>query len=186
MLRCFVAVDLATSEVVKRVSVLGNELSKLDAKMTFTKPTLIHVTLKFLGEIPELLVKRVAESLEEISFSPFSVELKGVGAFPNERRPRVIFVRVGQGASDLVSLAGEVERVITRLGFAKERRPFIPHATVARVKRLGPRFSLREFIEKYSSTVFGVVQVESFKLKQSVLTPQGPIYSDLRVYKLVP
>ncbi|HID08675.1 TPA: hypothetical protein EYP13_00430, partial [Candidatus Micrarchaeota archaeon] len=81
LLRCFVAVDLATSEVVERVSVLENELSKLDAKMTFTKPALIHVTLKFLGEIPELLAKRVAESLEEISFSPFSVELKGVGAF---------------------------------------------------------------------------------------------------------
>ena len=185
MVRCFIAVDLATSEIIRAVSALESELSRLNAKMTFTKPSNFHITLKFLGEIPEPLVERVSSSLEQISFPSFSVELRGLSAFPSEKRPRVIFVEVGRGSAELVKLAREVERVTEKLGFARESRPFIPHATVARVKRLGPRFSVRELFEKYSDIVLGVVHVDSFKLKRSVLTPQGPIYSDLKVYKLV-
>lgn len=185
MVRCFIAVDLATSETIRNVAALESELGELDARMTFTKPANLHITLKFLGEIPDTLAERVAKALEQITFAPFSVGLRGLGAFPNERRPRVIFLRVGQGSSELVELARRVEQVTEKLGFPRESRPFVPHATVARVKRLGPRFSLRELVEKYSSTNIGTVRVEHFKLKRSVLTPQGPIYSDLRVYKLV-
>lgn len=170
---------------MRKVSALESELTKLDAKMTLTKPENFHITLKFLGEIPVPLLERVARSLEAISLPPFSVELRGLGAFPNERRPRVIFVKVAGGSSELTNLAEKVEEVTARLGFPRERRPFVPHATVARVKRLGPRFSFCELAEKYAANLLGTVNVESFKLKKSVLTPSGPIYSDLKVYKLV-
>jgi 2'-5' RNA ligase len=143
----------------------------------------MHITLKFLGDIGEDRIPAIAAAIDAAAKRPsFSFKVKGIGAFPSEKDPHVIWAGT-EGAEGLGVMASELEESMAALGFPKEQRAFSAHITLARSRDRGARLAfsgLAEFKEKE----FGSVPVKELRLKKSVLTPKGPIYSDLHVARL--
>jgi 2'-5' RNA ligase len=174
MVRTFVAVDLP-DEIRRSLGEAAQQLRGSTARLAFVDPALIHITLKFLGEVPEARVPAIVEALDTIPGAPFECT---VGPIRGNSRssPRVIWSAI-EDPAPLAALAGEVEAALAPLGFAPETRPFRAHATVARVKSFHP--SLLDRLKALPETEFGPVLVDRIRLKRSVLTPQGPLYDDL-------
>ena len=138
----------------------------------------MHFTLMFLGEITEEMAGKIRAQLDTIEFSSFDVGFVGVGAFPKPKFPRVIWVGLDQGGDKLVELAKIVEEKLAPLGFRSDK-PFRPHATIFRIKN--KTGDITDQLSKYTGIKFGTQKVSALKFKQSVLTPSGPIYSDIGV-----
>lgn len=183
-MRCFIAVDIDQPELRARLREIQVGLDSLGCGLKLVEPENIHVTLRFLGEIPSSLASEVAKTLDKVRANPFTLTLRGLGAFPSPSRPRVVWVGVGEGSAELSSLHRQVESLIKPLGFQPEREPFTPHITLARVKVPRNLSSLARFIAERSDVEVGSMRVEEVKLKRSTLTPSGPIYSDVYVKKL--
>jgi len=150
-------------------------------RASWVSPKNIHLTLKFLGDIPPdsaaALNERMAEAGRGIS--PLSLFASGVGAFPGPRRPRVLWVGLGGDLDRLERLHRGLEAEMGRAGFPPEGRPFRAHLTVARVKAVEDPAALEEALRRLSgfrSPPFSAVEMVLFR---SELTPSGPIYTRL-------
>lgn len=176
MMRLFVAVDVDES-IRESVKPVLDELSALSG-VKAVEPENLHITLLFLGEVEESRVGEIEESLSKIEFEPFNLAFQSMGAFPNPKSPKVVWIEVKEDGK-LKILANEVYKSLKRLGFQRDKE-FSAHLTVARVKRRNPK--VVDLIRQYSSDNFGEMVLKNFKLKQSILTPKGPIYKDLRVF----
>jgi len=177
--RCFVAIDL--DEPSLKIALLRAQEAILatGADVKEVEEENIHITLKFLGEIPEERTARVAELVKSISFKPFTLNFKGVGVFPSPSRPSVVWAGVSGEASEILAVFTELEQELVALGFERERRPFQPHVTLCRVRSSRNRAQLAEAIEAMGEEEFGLLKVEHIRLKKSVLTRSGPIYSNV-------
>ena len=173
-MRVFVAIEISKEEILKKIQTFQKNVG-IDAKPT--KIDQIHFTLEFLGEIDQVKYDQVKEVMEKISFSSFDISLKGVGVFPNLKNPRVIWIGIDKnGAEKLIFIANKVGIKLTVLGFEKERK-FKPHLTVFRVKKKINDIST--IMKEYETVEFGVQTISKIKVKRSVLSPNGPEYSDL-------
>ncbi len=182
MVRLFVAIDLS-DEVKRSIVKFRDAVSGSGADVKPVEYENLHITLRFLGEVPQQLVNEVKASLSRLSFSRFKIHVKGVGAFPSATRPRVIWVGVEEGSEELNRLHEVVEGLVGKYGVDEEER-FTPHITVARVRgRLG---RLSDVLREWEGFDFGWQEVANVKLKKSTLTPKGPIYEDLLVVNLNP
>jgi 2'-5' RNA ligase len=182
-MRLFIAVDIS-DELRERL----HELCGLLGKFKGVKPVEIeniHITLMFLGEVPDRRVEIVKEKLRDVKAEPFKLHLKGIGFFPSASHARVIWVGVGEGKDEISKLAELVGNSMRRLGFKRDKA-FVAHATIARVKKITAedKRKLLQALEPYMDTDFGWMDVREFKLKKSTLTSSGPIYEDLEIYKL--
>jgi len=130
----------------------------------------LHITMKFFGETDKLV--SIKEKLSELEgeIAPFSVSLKGIGAFPSAQRAMVLWVGIEEGQNNLKELFSSIENKIVNLGFEKEDRAFSPHITFGRIKK--GKYSLPENLD-FSFDSFPVNELTLFK---STLTPKGPIY----------
>lgn len=145
----------------------------------------VHFTLRFLGDVPdEEGGGRIAAALASVRFEAFDVVVVGVGAFPSERRPRVVWVGADpEGGGRLAGLAAAVGGALDRLGPAAEGRgrgkPFKPHAAISRMGGAGSAAAAAAAIRSLRSERFGTQRIGSFKLKKSVLSPGGAVHTDL-------
>ena len=139
----------------------------------------IHLTLKFLGEIPPHKVDEVAELVKEISFEPFEFKVEEVGVFPNHRRPATIWAGISEGVSEVTRVFEELDIKLGKHGFERERRKFHPHLTIARVRSGKNRDQLVEELMRLETKEFGEITADRVVFKKSVLTPSGPIYTTL-------
>lgn len=180
-MRVFVAVDARTEELQR----LLGELSRIPG-LRAVAPGGLHITLKFLGEIPEQRVEDVHSAMERAfaGSSSFSFTIRGVGAFPSVRAARVVWAGVKQGREELVELHRRLEGELTKLGFPAEKRAFVPHITLARVKLPRAKRAVARFIEVHADDSLGEVGVEAVTLMKSTLTPKGATYTPLRVVEL--
>lgn len=172
-LRCFVAIELP-DELRETIGELTRGLRASCGNVKWVPPKNLHLTLKFLGDTEESLIPEIREKLHEAASShqPFSIAFRGAGAFPDLRRPRVVWA----GAEDshaLVSLQRDVEKALSSLGFAPEGRPYSPHLTLGRVKSPGHTALLKREIEALKDTGFGLVEVAGISLMKSELKPSG-------------
>jgi RNA 2',3'-cyclic 3'-phosphodiesterase len=178
-LRTFIAVELdkENREALERIE---DDLKRLDADVKWVDPQNIHLTLKFLGEIPPKKVRQVQETLPELlkAFSLFEITIATLGAFPKPERPRIIWVGVTQNAHELTRLAHQVEEGLCALSFPKEEKAFSPHATIGRVRSPKNQAQLAEGIKNYSFAPL-TQKISKVILFKSTLTPQGPIYQPL-------
>ncbi len=175
-MRTFVAVEIQNQDVLEAIVKIQSDF-KIKAKPVTMQN--MHFTLLFLGELTSESVEKVKNSLAIILFNPFQVKFTHVGAFPDAKYPRVIWLGVDEeGARKLVELATQVEKKLEPLGY-KPDKPFIPHLTIFRTKYKCGDFS--NILEKFKTVDLGTVLVKEIKLKKSILTPSGPIYSDLQV-----
>jgi len=175
-MRAFVAVEVHNEAVLNSISKLQSDF---EIKAIPVSKQNMHFTLVFLGEISEQTAENVKKALSTVSFKPIKVSFTHVGAFPNPKFPRVIWLGTDEtSAKQLVELAAQVEQKLTPIGF-KADKPFRPHLTIFRIKHKVNDISTK--LEKFKLTELGTDVVSELKFKQSVLTPSGPIYSDLQV-----
>ncbi len=177
MIRTFIAVELP-DRFVQEIEKIGTMLKTPGIKLV--EPELVHITMKFLGDIQEDKVEPIVSSLSQINCRPFEAKVRGIGVFPKPAYIKVIWL----GAEgDFNTLHEEIERALSPFKFEKERN-FTPHATLARVKELRDKAGLLEKIKKLEGVDLGTINVDSISLKKSTLTPNGPIYETLREIKL--
>jgi len=139
----------------------------------------IHLTLKFLGNVPTPRLSEVKSSLQQLIFPLFTAEIKGAGAFPNLNHMNVIWVGVEEGWSQVEQIYEQVEKLLSVLGFRRENRPFSPHITIARVRSGRKRDEIANFLRHLGDESFGTITVDKVRLKQSILSSSGPKYSTL-------
>ena len=182
-IRCFIAFDIEDTVILDKILEVQNLLTSEFRGLKIVKPENIHITLRFLGEIPPVMVDSVIKMMDKIDFEPFNVKISGVGAFPNPRRPSVIWAGIDEGVKELKQIFKQIESGLMELGFKPEPKGFSPHLTIARVRRGFNRRMLTPKLLELSNVEFGEFQAESLRLKKSVLTPKGPIYSTLHEVK---
>jgi 2'-5' RNA ligase len=174
MVRLFVAIDLPC-EITERFRPPQDILRKSRARLSLVNPSIIHLTLKFIGEVPEDRVEPIQQALSAISFPSFDLKVGCVSA-NNPRQPRVVWCGItDEGRTAL--LHDLVEDALAPFGIPRDNRPYRPHATLARVKRFDP--SLLGCLKEVAHEEFGSCRVSSWQLKKSTLTPQGPVYETL-------
>lgn len=180
-MRSFIAIGISTPEVLK----LLDELRNSSADLKIVKPENLHLTLKFLGDIPEGRTEEIQIAVTKAiaPFKAFDVSLRGVGVFPKIKRMRVIWVGFDKNGERFVEINNSIENSLKRIGFQREGR-FHPHLTVARVRSQRGKENLISILRKYEDTSFGESRIESVELMKSILTPRGPIYSVVEQVKL--
>ena len=150
---------------------------------SFTRPEQLHFTLAFLGEQPESALQSLAHAGEAVCALPaFDLAIAGAGAFPDRRRPHVLWLGVSEGGEHLCALAEKLCAALRERGFALEERPFRPHLTIARIKRGGADKMLRSAPEGELARM----RAEEICLVQSVLGSGGATHSVLRGFALEP
>jgi 2'-5' RNA ligase len=185
VIRAFVAVDLEP-QTVQKIAEATVQLRPRMPGIRWLPPTNFHLTLKFLGDIDEAKVAPIAAALERdlYPFSCFTINAKGLGVFPDPKRPRILWV--GLVGGELNALASRVEKALAPFGFAAEKRAFTPHLTVGRWRQFdGSPKELGDEIEKWRGHDFGRSNVDKVILFQSVLKPEGAVYRPLKVVALM-
>lgn len=177
--RAFLSVDIEDQELLAEISETQSRLDTSSAKMKLVEIENIHFTLRFLGDTSISTINDIESSLNQISFEPFNIEVLGVGAFPNNKRPRVIWIGVTQNADSIVKLKKEIDSRLKPFGYQPEGKKFTPHATIARVRYIKDGETLARNLGDLGDLQIGTMTVSRFNMKKSVLTPSGPIYETL-------
>jgi 2'-5' RNA ligase len=183
--RTFIAIPL-TRPVLDYLEELQLMLSRGEggAAGRWVRPEGIHLTLKFLGDVPSDKLSDVYRAVQQACDGrrPFEIEVGGLGCFPNARRPRVIWAGVHEESGQLADLQRAVEAALEPLGFPREGRAFTPHLTLARIKQ---RASARE-IAALGQAVAASQEEERITMQathvhviKSDLRPEGAIYAVL-------
>ena len=183
MIRCFIAIDLP-ADLKEKLAEVQNLLKKTGANVKWVNSENIHLTIKFLGEIPGAKVREVRESLKELTFDKISVSVKNLGVFPNMRRLRVIWAGVDEGVEELKEFSSLVENQLHKIGFEREKRGFKPHLTIDRVRRPENLGKLKEALESVKEFEAGSFVADKFIFMQSELKPSGAVYTPIEVYKM--
>ena len=135
IIRTFICIEIPAS-IKERIDRLQNTLREIEAQVSWTKASNIHLTLKFLGDVETARINRVLKAVERAStgISPFEVEVSGAGCFPSPRSPRVLWVGIPVVPEALKHLYANIERELAREGFPREKRAFSPHLTIGRIR----------------------------------------------------
>jgi RNA 2',3'-cyclic 3'-phosphodiesterase len=169
--RLFIAIDVPEA--------LARTLGDLDPNLRGVRwlpPEDVHLTLGFLGDVPEDAEARLRENLSAIRFSAFFLPLAGMGAFPGKDRPNVIWIGVGPGHPHLFQLHKRVQDAALAAGLAPDLRPWHPHITLARCRDVSREY-VSPFLKSHVDLDAGMFRVESFALYSSELKPQGSIHT---------
>jgi 2'-5' RNA ligase len=167
------------------LKILQQSLRATEADVKWVAIPSIHLTLKFLGEIEPAIVPQIAQSLQDVSksASPINLMINGLGCFPNQRNPRVVWCAVNGDRDRLSHLQMGVENVCGEYGFQAEDRPFSPHLTLGRVKSRRNLQPLVDYI-KIGTKQECEFTADHFILYQSTLKPQGAVYTILETIPL--
>ncbi len=185
MIRSFLAIEIPRT-ILKEIEEVQGDLRSSHADVRWVTPGNIHLTLKFFGNIEESKVDTIVGSIEDtVRATPvFHMTAGSIGAFPNQRSPRVIWIGFSSGADTLIAFQKKLDIELAKVGFEPEGRPFQAHLTLGRVKSSRGRDDLVGRMEAYQEKIFGDVAVERVVLFKSDLRPSGAIYTALREVRL--
>lgn len=182
-MRLFVALEIPAA-VRDNLAAQVKQLRDLSAQVADKRPRWVrsenlHVTLKFIGEVAPAKIDGIRGVLSNIrSSAPVDLQFRGLGFFPDEKHPRVLWAGLNPSAN-LSTLAGDIDRAIGTQGIARKTRAFIPHLTLARFEPPGLHEKLRCAIQKNSECEFGSFQAREFHLIESKLKSTGAEYTSL-------
>jgi RNA 2',3'-cyclic 3'-phosphodiesterase len=183
LIRCFVAIEIP-DELKSKIDDYIFSLKQFAPKIKWIKANNLHITLKFLREVPQNLLQKVQSELSAVSniVNPFTMSIRGAGFFPNQNKPRV--VRLGlqnDKKNSIFKLHEWIDKKLDPLGFEREKRRFSPHLTLGRIKFPDNYHDLSEYINQneFRSSSFNVSQIVLIK---SVLRPTGAEYSQIKTY----
>ena len=182
-IRSFLAIEL-DEELVPKILDVQKEFKKTNANIKYVPSQNMHFTLKFFGNIDLDMVEDISSAVEKVikNYSSFELNIKKCGCFPNKNVIKVLWLGLEEG-SPIKGLQKDLDKEFKKLGFKKEKN-FISHLTIGRVKGPKNKKEIRETIEKLEDIEIGQMKVSKICLKKSTLTPQGPIYEDIKVFEL--
>jgi RNA 2',3'-cyclic 3'-phosphodiesterase len=184
--RLFVALEISPA-VRDQFAALLNELRALESKSSAKKPRWVraenlHITLKFIGHIEPARLDPIRAHLATVrSEAPLHLRFRGLGLFPNPRRPRILWAGIA-ASENLASLAGDVDASLAKLGIPAEERAFTPHLTLARCGPSGISEALGAALERDSARDFDELRTNRFQLIESKLKPSGAEYTTLQSF----
>jgi 2'-5' RNA ligase len=160
-------------------------LRALSSQPRWVRTDNLHITLKFIGEVQPEKLGDIRVGLSAVhSDRPVTLDFRGVGFFPNEKRPRIFWAGV-EASANLAPLAGDIDRTLEKVGVPPEKRPFSPHLTLGRFEPPGVPEKLRAAIRENATREFGSVAAEEFHLIESKLKPGGAEYTTLETFPFV-
>jgi RNA 2',3'-cyclic 3'-phosphodiesterase len=182
-MRAFLAVDV-DEKLVNKISEVQRKLEDANAQLKFVEPENLHFTFKFFGDIS---LERSGEIIEAVqkkieNYNPFRINIRGMGVFPHMGYIRVIWLGVEQVEAFSMMLK-DFDQEFIKMGFKKEKS-YDPHLTIVRVKGAQNKEALTALINELEKVEIGEMMVEKLVLKESELTPVGPIYTNLKEFKL--
>jgi RNA 2',3'-cyclic 3'-phosphodiesterase len=180
-MRVFIAIDVPT-EIRQRLAAIQDRLRPASSAARWVSTDSIHITLKFVGEIPEGRREDIDSALTGLSWLPMSIAVRGIGFFPGVRSPRILWA--GVECPTMEGLANEVDTRLVQAGFDSEKRAFRAHLTLARTKERRLESVLVKTAEPLGETEFGTFVADRCYLYQSTLRPGGSVYTRLKEYKL--
>jgi RNA 2',3'-cyclic 3'-phosphodiesterase len=180
MIRSFIAIDLPDA-TRQGLAAVQEQLRQSRAGVRWVKPSSIHLTLKFLGNIHPAQVEDIARAVaqEVRDQPPITLGAAGLGAFPSRRKPRVLWIGMEGEVQRLTRIQSRVENALQLLGFAREKRAFRPHLTIGRVKDRRRLQSLIDAMAELKIPEFDSFDVTEIILYKSDLRPTGAIYTKL-------
>lgn len=184
-IRCFVAIEIPKT-IQNHLISIQDELRKKIKQASWVKPGNVHLTLKFLGEVNPSHIETIGQTIQQVAVnhSAFSMLIGGMGAFPNLTHPRVIWVGVKVGVTEISALARDINVELSRCGYPFDEKKFNPHLTLARLKS---RVNLRPFVDvfrQYDEIDGAKMTVNEIVLVQSQLYPTGAIHTLLKICAL--
>ena len=182
-IRSFLAIEL-DEDLVPKILDVQKEFKKTNANIKYVNSRNMHFTLKFFGNIDLDMAEDIGSAVEKVikNYSSFDLNIRNCGCFPNKKVIKVLWLGLEEG-SPIINLQKDLDKEFGKLGFKKERN-FISHLTIGRVKSPKNKKEIRETIDKLENIEIGQMKVSKISLKKSTLTPQGPIYEDIKVFEL--
>src|SRR5436853_3266902 len=183
-MQLFVALEVP-AEVRENLASLLQSFRAVSPQIRWVRPENLHVTLKFIGEVPQTKLAEIRSALASVrSAQSVTLDFRGLGFFPNEKRPRVFWTGIAASAN-LKTLAADIDGAMEKCGIAREKRDFSPHLTLARLERPLPE-ALRKAIAENARREFGPLRTGEFHLVQSKLKPSGAEYTTLKTFPFSP
>jgi 2'-5' RNA ligase len=180
-MRLFVALEIP-STVRENLAELLKSLRSMSPQTRWVRPENLHVTLKFIGEVPETKLAAIRSALAGArSDQPVTLDFRGLGFFPNEKHPRVFWAGI-EASANLKTLAADIDKATEKLGIPREKRPFSPHLTLARFEPPRLPEKLRAAIQENSARDFGSLCTNQFQLIESKLKPSGAEYTTVESF----
>src|SRR6267143_1661215 len=180
-MRLFVALELPAA-VRGNLAALLKALRAVSPQTRWVRLKNLHVTLKFIGEVPETELAVIRNALAAArSDQPVTLEFRGLGFFPNEKSSRVFWAGI-EASPNLKTLAADIERAMEKLGIPREQRPFSPHLTLARFEPPGLPEQLHSAVRENEVRDFGTLRTSQFHLIESKLKPSGAEYTTLESF----
>ena len=180
-MRLFVALQIPP-EVRKNLAALIESLRAVSPQARWVRPENLHVTLKFIGEVPETKLASIRGALAGVrSEQAVAIDFRGLGFFPNEKHPRVFWARI-EASPNLKTLAADIDGATEKLGIPREPRPFSPHLTLARFEPPRLPEKLRAAIQESAGREFGSLRTTQFHLIESKLKRSGAEYTTVESF----
>jgi 2'-5' RNA ligase len=180
LVRTFIAVDL-DGETRAGLAEAARDLRGAAPRIRWSAPETLHLTLKFLGDVPPPDLEDVFRAADEAAAATeaFLLDVEGLRLFPDPRRPRVVSAGCAAGTRELTELAAAVEGACAGAGFEPERRPFSPHITLGRIRQPRDAGGIAQALEAYEDAVFGVIPVREVTVFMSELRRGGAVHSPM-------
>ncbi len=184
-MRAFIAIELPDSVRVP-LGELVSRLKKTGVRASWVCSDRMHLTLRFLGDVTEGHVAALSESMSEACHdaSAFSLACEVLGAFPNLRKPGVVWAGIAPLEPDLARIQSAADHSAVACGLSPETKRFHPHITLARIKDPRNASALARAVELEGDFAAGAFAVPHVSLFSSELTPRGPVYTRIREFPL--
>jgi 2'-5' RNA ligase len=183
MIRAFLAIR-PTDDVIDRLTELQSELGESGADVRWVPAETLHLTIQFLGDVREAELPELERGLQQGlgTLPPFEIECRGLGVFPNQKRPRLVWA--GLHGAGIGELAERVELVLSPLGFPPEERELTPHITLGRLRSARGWEALARLLKASGDRSFGTSRIDHITLYRSQLRPEGALYTPLVKFSL--
>ena len=185
-IRSFLAFELP-AEIMDVISHASRDMKKTPLNVRWVKPGNIHLTMVFVGNVPQEHLKPIGQAAADISrrYGPFNVFLRGTGVFGSKRNPRVLWARLDGDLERLSNFRDELQKHLEPFGIKREKRRFKPHLTLGRFRKgAGSGTDLDELLERYQDLTSPTCALEELVLFKSDLKPGGAVYTRLNVWPL--
>lgn len=183
--RTFIALVFTISDKLKE-DIAGIRRNLQDIQIKWVEFQNLHLTLSFLGDTSKEQIEKIMTRLEDLvkEYNQFPVRLRKAGSFKSFINPQVLWI--GIEADEMLGyLYRDVQNLLATLGFEKDTRPFKPHLTIGRVKNYRPGHNLKTVLENQGTAINETAAAAAIVFYESTLTPEGPVYTPIRTYKLM-
>lgn len=179
-MRAFVAIDIPEA-IQAGLAAVRDRLKSAGVEAAWSQPRGLHLTLKFLGEVDEELTPGILQALD-LALSGakrLRLSIEGVGTFPNPASARVVWAGIAGDVGRLATLQAAVEQTVVGVGLARDNKPYVPHLTLGRIKRIRDRDRWFNELERLENLTLPAFDATSIGLIRSLLGPAGAVYREL-------